>query len=59
MTIANYEQFMDMILELVSATEPDEEIALSAAVTIGSLYNRGFNKLAEEVLLTYKPQGEN
>jgi hypothetical protein len=59
MAIATYNQFLDTILELVSATEPDREIAISAAATIGSLYERGYDNLAEQVLLTYKPERTN
>lgn len=59
MAIATYEQFLDTVLELVSATETDRELAISAAATIASLYGRGYDELAEQVLLTYKPEESN
>lgn len=57
--ITSFDEFMDTILDLVSATEPDRDLAISVAATIGSLYERGHNELAEQVLLTYKPESEN
>lgn len=59
MAIESFEQFMDTILDLVSATESDSELALSAATTIGLLYERGHSDLAEKVLLTFKPESSN
>ena len=56
--IKTYDDFMDTILELVSATEANEEFALMAAVTIGALKDKGHDKLAFEVLETYRP-GDN
>ena len=49
-------QYLDMVLDLVSATEPDYDVAISVAATIGSLTQRGHDDLAMQVLLTYKPE---
>ena len=35
------EQYLDMVLDLVSATEFDYDMAISVAATIGSLTQRG------------------
>jgi hypothetical protein len=59
MSIETFDQFMDTILDLVSATETNPELALSAATTIGLLYERGYSDLAEKVLLTFKPESSN
>ena len=54
--IATEEQALDTILELVSATEGDREVAISATATIYSLMERGFRELAFAVLETYRPK---
>lgn len=59
MAIESFEQFMDTILDLVLATENNSELALSAATTIGLLYERGHYELAEQVLLTFAPKESN
>lgn len=55
MKITNDEQALDVILELVQATEDDFEMALAAAVTIFRLFQHGYGDLSLEVLKTYKP----
>lgn len=59
MEITTFEQFLDITLEMVSMTEPDRDVAISVAATIGSLVQRGHKDLAMAVLHTYKPEGEN
>lgn len=56
MEITTFEEFLDTTLEMVSMTEPDMDVAISVAATIGSLVQRGHKDLAMEVLLTYKPE---
>lgn len=57
--ITNDEQALDTIMKLVSATEPDFEMALAATTTIWRLQERGYVDLSLEVLLTYKPKEDN
>jgi len=57
--IENDEQALDLILRLVSATEPNFELALGATTTIWRLHEKGYKDLALDVLATYKPEGEN
>jgi hypothetical protein len=54
--IENDEQAMDMILALVSATEPSRDLAISATATIWRLYEKGHTELALAVLGTYNPE---
>lgn len=59
MKITTLEQFLDTTLEVVAMTEPDMDVAISVAATIGSLVQRGHKDLAMAVLHTYKPEGAN
>lgn len=54
--IENDEQARDMILYLVRATEPNDELAIGAAATIWRLHERGYKDLALAVLGTYNPE---
>jgi hypothetical protein len=54
--INNDTDALDMILKLVSATEPDFEAALAASQTIWRLYEKGYSELALAVLATYNPE---
>lgn len=56
MEITTFDEFLDTTLRMVSMTEPDGEVAISVAATIGSLVQRGYKDLAMDVLLTYKPE---
>lgn len=55
MEITTFDEFLDTTLSMVSMTEPDMDVAISVAATIGSLVQRGYKDLAMDVLLTYKP----
>jgi hypothetical protein len=55
-TIDTFEQYLDVVLDLVLATEPDHNVAVSVAAAIGSLTQRGHGELAMQVLETYKPE---
>lgn len=59
MAITTMDEFLDTTLRMVSMTEPDDELAISVAATIGSLVERGHGDLAMAVLHTYKPQETN
>mgnify|MGYP007006640532 CR=1 FL=1 len=54
--IENDQQALDMILRLVSDTEPDRKLALGATATIWRLYEKGHTELALAVLGTYNPE---
>ena len=56
MKIITFEEFMDLTLRMVRMTETDDELAICAAATIGSLHQRGHNDLALQVLATYEPK---
>lgn len=56
MKIKNFEEFLDVTLKMVKMTEPDHDVAVSVAATIGSLHLRGYNDLALQVLATYEPK---
>lgn len=56
MKINTFEEFMDLTLRMVRMTETDDELAICAAATIGSLHQRGHNDLALQVLATYEPK---
>lgn len=56
MRIQNFDDFLDVTLSMVSMTEPDREVAVSVAATIGALVARGHKDLAMAVLATYKPE---
>lgn len=53
--IETFEEAMEVITRMVSATEQDDEMAIAATATIGSLIDRGYADLALKVLQTYKP----
>ena len=57
--IKNDTDALDMIMKLVSATEPDFELALAATQTIWRLQERGHVELSLEVLKTYATTGDN
>jgi len=54
--IQNDEQALDMILHLVRATEPNDDLAIGATATIWRLHERGYKDLALAVLGTYNPE---
>lgn len=58
MTINTTEEMLDHVLMMVSETEPDREVAISVAATIGSLMLRGYGDLALQIIDTYKPETE-
>lgn len=58
MKVENFNDFMNTIHALVASTEKNTDLAISAAATIGSLYERGHGELAAQVLETYKPGAE-
>lgn len=59
MEITTFDEFLDTTLRMVSMTETDTDLAISATATIASLVQRGYKDLAMAVLHTYKPEGEN
>lgn len=48
-------EFLDTMLEMVKATEKDEDAAIAAVITMARLIDRGYDGLAFEVLETFRP----
>lgn len=53
--IKTFEEAVNLIAKMISATEADEERIISATMTIANLIERGYPNVALEVLATYEP----